>query len=267
LYKISDPDYINQFLLYKCQQRDLEIKRQRGIYEYAQTYAGFLEVIAATNTIPDLLVSSFLSSSSCIQRPSSARFGRQAIRYNIISEIMQAAHIRELKEMSKVCTIRLYGFASFLMHPPLSTEHFCARTRGRSVCVGFGQGGIAARTQPQALHQPVAQRQKGCGKAHCKPRWPRLRHCGRNKRRRCPRHNGRHVATNKFCGGDGGSNNRNRSGRDSFDRGCECGFCCDCCVFNFVDCYECFSGGVCGRRGGGCWERSSVGCCTRRRGG
>lgn len=77
--QFADPDYINQYLLYKCEQRAQAAQRRRGIYEYAQTYAGFLRIINATDSIRDL----------------------QEIRHNIIAELMQAAHIRELKQMAR----------------------------------------------------------------------------------------------------------------------------------------------------------------------
>ena len=105
---MSDPDYLNQWVLFKAQHRLHDEERQRGIYEYAQTYATFLQVINATPTIHELQVGGGLAPrplrAGLIRGSSFFFFLGQAIRYNIIAEMMQAAHIRQLKEMAKVRT-------------------------------------------------------------------------------------------------------------------------------------------------------------------
>lgn len=72
---ITDPDYINQKILSYIDQQQLAEAMHRKTYEYAESFEDFIRMIKSTHDLEVL----------------------KHIRYNIVTEIMQATTIQNVK--------------------------------------------------------------------------------------------------------------------------------------------------------------------------
>lgn len=72
---ITDPDYINQKILLYIEQQQLLEAMHRKTYEYAESFEDFLRMIKSSKDLEVL----------------------KHIRYNIVSEIMQATTVQNVK--------------------------------------------------------------------------------------------------------------------------------------------------------------------------
>jgi sorting nexin-25 len=72
-----DPDYLNQYIVYRCDQIEVAEKKTDKSYRYAPTFERFMLIIRTCNNIEQL----------------------KEIRYHVIAEIVQAAHIEKCKRM------------------------------------------------------------------------------------------------------------------------------------------------------------------------
>lgn len=79
---ICDPDYINQHLLDYMTYREKLYADTKRTYMYSATYEGFVKMIKASDSVSDL----------------------QQMRYNIISEILQASAINNIKKQKGLTT-------------------------------------------------------------------------------------------------------------------------------------------------------------------
>ena len=72
-----DPDYLNQYIVYRCDVVNEEFSRSDQSYRYAPTFDKFMEIIRTCQSVDQL----------------------KDIRYHVIAEIVQAAHIEKCKQM------------------------------------------------------------------------------------------------------------------------------------------------------------------------
>ena len=79
---VSDPDYINLKILDYMTYREKLFADSKRTFMYSATYEGFVKMIKASDSLSDL----------------------RQMRYNIISEILQASAINNLKKQQGINT-------------------------------------------------------------------------------------------------------------------------------------------------------------------
>ena len=74
---VCDPDYLNQYIVYRCAAVEREFAHTDQSYRYAPTFDKFMFIIRTCADVGQL----------------------KEIRYHVIAEIVQAAHIEKCKQM------------------------------------------------------------------------------------------------------------------------------------------------------------------------
>lgn len=77
LQYLCDPDYLNRYMVYRCAAVERHDASTDHSYRYAPTFDKFMETIRTCNDVEQL----------------------KEIRYHVIAEIVQAAHIEKCKQL------------------------------------------------------------------------------------------------------------------------------------------------------------------------